>query len=219
MLSTVPPCFDADPWFGSLAAGPRGSLIGAARERRLEHGALVYGAGDAPNGFWAVIEGEVRLKGYPAPGMEFLALAVRPGGWFGEVSTIDGGPRPHDAVAFGVTRLLHVSMASFTRLASETPALYHDLARLVCRRERMALDFVSRFLAMPGHVRLARLLLVLTAVDAPDLHMRQEDLAIMLGVSRQTLNRHLGILAASGAIDRSYGRVRVNDRSWLRDCS
>lgn len=202
---------DADDWFASLPVDRRDRLLNVARSRTVASGTLAYALGDPPNGLWAVVQGQVRLIGYPAPGLEFLALILRPGTWFGEVSTIDGGPRPHEAVAFGETRLLHVPTPAFHRLAAEVPALYHDLGRLVCQHQRVALDFIGQTVALPLGVRIARLLLSRADDDGGVLHLRQEDIAGMLSVSRQTLNRHLGTLADAGMIERAYARIRICD--------
>lgn len=205
---------DADSWFGSLPPERRTALLGEARVRTLAAGATIYAAGDPPNGLWAVVAGEVRLTGHPVAGHEVLALILRPGTWFGEVSTLDGGPRPHDATAFGPVRVLHVPMAAFHRLAEAIPGLYHDLGRLVCQHQRVALDFIAQTIALPLPARIARLLADRADQDA-GLRVRQEDLAAMLNVSRQTLNRHLARLAAAGLVRLSYGRIEVADAARL----
>ncbi len=209
---------DADRWFRSLTPERRDALLAEARVRAVPAGALIYAMGDPPNGLWAVIEGQVRLKGHPAvAGAEFLALILRPGTWFGEVSTLDGGPRPHDAAAFGPARVLHVPMAAFHRAADALPALYHDVGRLVCQHQRIALDFITETLSLPPAARVARLLTGRGHEDAGLLHMRQEEIAVMLGMSRQTVNRHLRNLERQGVIALGYGRIAVRDRAALCD--
>ena len=83
-----------------------------------------------------------------------------------------------------------------------------------CQHERIALEFIAQ-ISMPPRSRIARLLLTRTTADAPDLTLRQEDIAVMLGVSRQTMSRHLADLAAAGVIRLSYGSIRVLARSAL----
>jgi CRP/FNR family transcriptional regulator, cyclic AMP receptor protein len=202
-------------WFGTLSQEHRRALIEAGRGVSVSGGEAVYRQGDLPNGLWGVVTGEVRLLGYPTPGSELLALTVQPGGWFGEVSMIDGGPRPHDAVAHGPARLHHVSPAALSQLAARVPLIYHDVARLACQHQRAALDYISRALTLSTEARLAQLLLGLTRAEAGELALRQEDVAAMLGVSRQTLSRHLGVLATAGCIARSYARITVMDRASL----
>jgi CRP-like cAMP-binding protein len=107
-------------------------------------------------------------------------------------------------------------MAAFARAAERMPALYHDVGRLVCQHQRIALEFIAETLSLPVAARLAKLLL--GRLDDADgvLHVRQEEVAVMLGVSRQTLNRHLRALAAQGAIRLAYARIAIVDRAVLR---
>lgn len=203
-----------DAWFGALPPDRRDALILNGRTSRAADGAGIYATGDPPNGLWAVLEGQVRLKHYPSPGLESLALALTPGNWFGEVSAIDGGPRPHDAIAHGSVRLLHVTMPALARLAVAMPLIYHDLGKLACRHERIALEFIAQ-IGLPPRSRIARSILTRTTADAPDLHLRQEDIAVMLGLSRQTMNRQLAAMAALGMVRLSYGSIRVLDRAAL----
>ena len=205
----------ADGWFGGLPAERRTLLLDQARIRTFESGALIYAIGEPPNGLWAVIDGQVRLKGYPAPGLEFLALILRPGTWFGEVSTLDGGPRPHDAAAFGQTRMLNVPMEAFHRLARAQPAFHRDLGLLVCQHQRVALEFIAQTVAVPLDMRLARLLAGRAGEGRQALNLRQEDLAVMLSVSRQTLNKRLQALARMGLIALAYARIDVLDHGRL----
>ena len=81
----------------------------------------IYRLGDAPNGLWVVLTGEVRLISYPVDGAEMLGLILRTGRWFGELSVLDGGPRPHDAVVVGPTRLAHATPAAIQALTDADP--------------------------------------------------------------------------------------------------
>lgn len=207
---------DADDWFGGLPAERRDLLLSQAHVRAFEVGGRIYSVDDEPNGLWAVLDGEVRLKGYPAAGLEFLALILRPGAWFGETSTLDDGPRPHDAVAVSPSRLLNVPMGTFRRLVAEAPLLYLDVARLLCRHQRFALDFIGETVALPLDVRLAKLLLNRSRTMSDGLELRQDELAVMLSVSRQTLNGRLRRLAEVGVIRLGYGRIEVLNPARLQ---
>lgn len=204
-----------DGWFGQIPFDRRALLLAEAQTRSVEKGARLYGAGDPPNGLWAVLKGEIRLKGYPAAGLELLAPILRPGTWFGEVSTIDGLPRPTDATAFERARVLHLPMAGFARAAAAAPELYRDLAVLACQHQRVALGFIAQTIAHPVRVRLALILAGQTQDGRDTLNIRQEDLAGMVGVSRQTLNRHLNALAREGVIRLAYAGITVRDRARL----
>jgi len=202
---------EADDWFGHIPPDRRALLLAEALVRSLAAGARLYDFGDPPNGLWAVIDGEVRLKGYPAPGLEMLAPILRPGTWFGETSTLDGLPRPTDAVAVEPARVLHVSMAAFERAAAIAPILYRDVGVLACQHQRTALGFIAQTVARPVRGRLALLVAGLSRDGREAVRMRQEDLAMLVGVSRQTLNRHLKALEADGVIGLAYASITVRD--------
>jgi CRP/FNR family transcriptional regulator, cyclic AMP receptor protein len=208
---------EADAWFGQILLERRRLLLAEAQVRSVPAGERLYSAGDPPNGLWAVIEGEVRLKGYPTAGLELLAPILRPGTWFGELSTIDGLPRPTDATAVEPTRVAHVPMAAIARATVASPELYRDLAVLACWHQRITLGFIGQTIAHSPRVRLAILLAGLAQDRQGVLQIRQEDLAVLVGVSRQTLNRHLKVMERDGVLDLAYAEIRVRDLPRLLD--
>lgn len=217
MLSDDHAILEADPWFGAVPAGRRALLLAQATTRSVAAGTRLYGVGDPPDGLWAVLDGQVRLMGYPAVGAELVVLIMGPGTWFGELSTLDAGPRPHDAIAFGPARVLHIGIEAFRRLARDTPELWWDIALLACAHQRASLAFVMNTLAQPIPVRLARTLVgMVRAAGGDSVALRQEDIAAMIGVSRQTLNKALKAMERAGVIAVEYARIRVVDAEGLR---
>lgn len=205
----------ADPWFATMAAERREALLREARVELLAAGARIYGLGDPPNGLWAVLEGQIRLKGLSVNGAELLALIVRPGTWFGELSTLDGLSRPHEATAFGSARLLHVPMPAFTRAAASQPGLYRDLGLLVCAHQRTALRFIANSIGQSIRVRLALALLRASVAGDGSVIIRQDELAAIVGIARQTLNRHLKTFERAGIVAVAYARIRILDMAGL----
>lgn len=205
-----------DAWFGGIEAGRRDRLVAASTVVAKADGARIYATGDAPNGLWGVIEGRIRLLDYPRAGAEVLIRSLAPGEWFGEISIIDGGPRPQDAVAAGPTVLAHLSPGALASLATTTPEIYRDLARLACVHQRAALAFIGQRVALPIRARVATALLQ-AAPDAAEagLAVRQAELAVIVGVSRQTLNRTLKTLEREGAIRLGYARIDILDPARL----
>lgn len=202
---------EADGWFGQISPERRVQLVAEAQVRPVAEGARLYGTGDPPNGLWAVLEGKVQLKGYPAVGMELRLPTFGPGSWFGETSTLDGLPRQTDAVAFEAGRVLHIPPAAVTRAAEAQPELYRDLGVLACQHQRVALSFIAMTMAHPVPVRLALLLAGQSQDGCVVTKMRQEDLAMLVGVSRQTLNRRLNALQRKNIVRLAYGEITVLD--------
>jgi CRP/FNR family transcriptional regulator, cyclic AMP receptor protein len=206
---------EADSWFSRIPDERRRLLLEEATVRSLAAGARIYGAGDPPGGLWAVVEGQVQLKGYPAVGLELPLPAFGPGTWFGETSTLDGLPRQTDAAAVETSRVLHVSEAAVARAAATAPALYRDLGALASLRQRMALAFYALSAAHPVGDRLALILAGLSQDGRSAVRMRQEDLARLVGVSRQTLNRHLRALERCGIVQLAYAEITILELSCL----
>lgn len=166
---------------------------------------------------WAVVEGQVRLRAYPVSGAEVLIRILGAGSWFGELSTLDGGPRPQDAAAFGPAIVLNIPSGVFSRLAEREPAYYRDLGLLACAHQRAALAFIGQRVSQPMVVRLAKALLGASRdVGSEDLALRQAELAVLVGVSRQTLNRELKKFERDGILSAGYGRVVIRDLTRLR---
>lgn len=206
---------EADSWFGQIPPQRRALLLSEAQVRTVASDTRLYGAGDLSNGLWAVLEGQVQLKGYPAAGLELLLPILSPGTWFGETSTLDGLPRPTDAIALESARVVHLPMVALARAAAAAPELYRDLGVLACQHQRVALGFIAQTVAHPVRIRLALLLAGQSQDGRAVLKMRQEDLAMLVGVSRQTLNRHLNALERDGVIRLAYAEITVLDLTRL----
>ena len=206
---------EADGWFSRVPHERRRLLLEEATVRSLAAGARIGDAGDPPGGLWAVLEGRVQLKGYPAVGLDLPLPVLGPGTWFGETSTLDGLPRQTDATAVEPSRVLHVSEAAVARAAAAAPGLYRDLGALASLRQRMALAFYALSAAHPVGVRLALILAGLSQDGRAAVRMRQEDLARLVGVSRQTLNRRLRALERGGIVQLAYAEITILDLSRL----
>ena len=207
----------ADRWFAAIAPERQQRLVRRGRVRTLADGGRLCAIGDPPDGLYAVLEGDVRLVSNTAAGQESVALMMGPGAWFGGLSAVDGGPRTHDAVAVGPSRVLHVAQGDLDRATAEDPLIWRELALLIAAYHRAATAVLAQTLTQPLMVRLARSLAA-AARARPDevLRLRQEELAAMHGVSRQTVNKALKRLATAGMVEVAYGRIAVLDPARLR---
>lgn len=213
---------ERNAWFRGLPAALAQGILAEGRLRRFDD-QLIYAAGDAPNGLFALISGEVRVVQTTQEGRSALLMIGSPGVWFGETAMIDGEPRSSDATAYGRVELLHISPAAFRRLTADNAAHYAAFARQVCDQYRKAMDFIVTTSSLPLRVRLAQRLVGLArghgkAVRggvAIDLRLSQETLADTVGVSRQTLNRALKRMETEGMISVGYGAVTVRDAAAL----
>src|SRR3546814_18157773 len=98
-----------DSWFGSLPEEHKGALLSAAQQHEFPDGGHVYRIGDPPNGLHAVVHGQVRLISSPVAGQEQRNMIVKRRRWFGELSVINDGERPQDALDPAETTPLSVA--------------------------------------------------------------------------------------------------------------
>ncbi|MBB1608632.1 MULTISPECIES: Crp/Fnr family transcriptional regulator [unclassified Pseudomonas] len=209
-------------WFQHLPAELREALGQAAIVRRLPAGQRLFARGDAPCGLYCVVEGRMRVGAVGASGKEALLALVEAPNWFGEICLFDGQPRTHDAYAEGPTTLLQVPLPALHALLAEKPQYWRDFALLMSHKLRLAFTVLEEQALLPAAQRLARRLLMLAAsygeaqASQRELHLPQEQLAAMLGLSRQTTNHLLKELEARGVLRLSYAGIEILDVHGLR---
>ncbi|MGA0607394.1 Crp/Fnr family transcriptional regulator [Phenylobacterium sp. VNQ135] len=207
-------------WIADLPLKTRARLASAARLRELKDGEAVFRAGDPPDGLFGVIDGQVRLILHSAAGQPLLNHLAEAGDWFGEISTLDRQPRLNEAICSGPTRIAHVRQDEAERLMREEPEILRALATLAARHHRAAVAFAARALMQPLGAQVAYALLSLARKarrrdGSGRLYVRQEDVASMLGVSRQAVAVQLRSLRDRGAIALGYGAIEVRDQARL----
>jgi len=215
-------------WFGQLAPERAQALLAAGRLKRLAAGETLFLRGDAADGLFAVLDGSLRISGNTADGKEAILSIIDAPQWFGEIAVFDGLPRTHDAVAESATRLLHVPAHALDGLLQVDPLWWRDLGQLMALRARLVLIGMEDLALHPAEVRLARRLLMLVqagpqAQAGQMLHhlppvvlsIGQQQLGMMLSLSRQTVNQLLHGLQAQGIVQVAYGRIELRDMAGL----
>ena len=210
---------NANPWFAGLPLPDRRALLAACERQRLAPGEMLFRQGDAvPAGsgaFYGVVSGGIKASSLREDGKEAILAVLEPGNWFGEISLLDGLPRTHDATAAGEAEVLVLPRAGFDRMMKR-PAFALAVCRMLAARVRSLYGMVEDATLRSTRARVARRLLLLARGDAtqardprPVVPVSQEALAMMLGVSRQTLSKELQAMARSGAIALGYGRIEI----------
>jgi CRP/FNR family transcriptional regulator, cyclic AMP receptor protein len=209
-------------WFAGLPEPMQTGLLDGALLSAVAAGQLVLARGDEPSGLYAVVDGAVRVSGQSESGREVLHMVVEPPSWFGELSVIDGLPRTQDATADVASELLHVPQRVLEAMLSAEPRYWQHIATMVAHKLRLAMLALEDVAQVPALVRLARRLTLLIEGYGDHTHqrrtveLRQEQLAMMLNVSRQTVNQLLKELEARGLVKLAYGEVEILEASALR---
>ncbi|PSS47636.1 Crp/Fnr family transcriptional regulator [Pseudomonas sp. BBP2017] len=209
-------------WFKHLPRSLQDSLVQLTRLRELAPGQYLFQRGDAPCGLYAVLAGSMRVGAVSSEGKEALLTLVEAPQWFGEISLFDGQPRTHDAQAEGSVRLLWIPQAALLSLLAQQPEHWRDFALLMSQKLRLvfvALEHQSLLAAAPRVAH--RLLQIADGYGEMDncrrvLQLSQEQLALMLALSRQTTNQILKSLQQEGALRLGYGEIEILDLARLQ---
>ena len=214
---------ESGSWFSRLSAPLREAILGRSQVRRVEDGAILSARGAPAEDWCGVARGAVRVSSVSLVGKQVTLTYVEPGTWFGDIALFDGMPRTHDAHAHGATTLLVVRKADFKELLSLHVELYEALLRLNCRRLRLLFDTVEDLNTLPLAARLAKQILLLArsyGVAEGDeirigLQLAQEDIAQLLGASRQRVNQELKSFEREGAVRIEPTRLVVLSKAKL----
>lgn len=213
-------------WFSSLSPSLRHDILRCAYARRFKDGDLICARGDPPEEWSAVARGAVRVSSTSITGKQVTLTYVEPGIWFGDVAIFDGDRRTHDAYAHGDTTMLSVSRGDLRKILSQHVELYEALLRLHARRIRQLYGLVEDLNTLPLRARLAKQLMHLVrSYGVPSLadggevriglHLAQEELAQLLGASRQRVNQELKAMERDEVIRIEPGGLVVRNREAL----
>jgi CRP-like cAMP-binding protein len=214
---------ESGPWFSKLSPALREAILARTTVRRMPDGATLGARGTPALEWIAVAKGAVRVSSVSLSGKQVTLTYVEPGTWFGDIALFDGQPRTHDASAHGETTLLIVRKADFKELLAQHVELYDALLRLNCRRLRVMFDTIEDLNTRPLAARLAKQVLLLArrygVQDGEEtrigLQLAQEDLAQLLGASRQRVNQELKGFERDGAVRIEPTRLVVLSKDKL----
>ena len=214
-------------WFSKLSLKLKSAILSRTVVRRLSDGNPLATRGSAAEEWCGVALGAVRISTVSLSGKQVTLTYAEPGTWFGDIALFDGLPRTHDADAHGLTTLLVVRKPDFKDLLAQHVELYDALLRLNCRRLRLMFDQFEDLNTRPLQARLAKQLLLLARSygvrvgNGPGeeirigLELAQEDLAHLLGASRQRVNQELKGFEREGALRVEPTRLVVLARDKL----
>jgi CRP-like cAMP-binding protein len=214
---------EAGAWFSKLSQDLRTAILARSNVRRLADAASLATRGAMAEEWCGVARGAVRISTVALSGKQVTLTYAEPGTWFGDIALFDGLPRTHDADTHGDTTLLVVRKRDFKDLLAQHVELYDALLRLNCRRLRLMFDQFEDLNTRPLQARLAKQILLLARsygmVQGDEIRIKlalaQEDLAQLLGASRQRVNQELKGFERDGAVRVEPTRLVVLSREKL----
>lgn len=190
--------------------------------RRIPHGEVIVQQGEVVTSLFLVTAGAVRLSSVTASGREVVVGLLCQGDLFGE-SALLGNPSQVRAQAVGPTTLLALPSTSLRAILERNPETAEQLLRLIAARLHRTSAALEDALAADVPARVAGRLRELArqhGVPSPGgvrlrIPLTQDELARMVGASRESVNRTVGALSARGLVRSSGRRLFITDPEAL----
>jgi CRP/FNR family cyclic AMP-dependent transcriptional regulator len=216
------------PMFSSLDDDSLSALARHCRRRIFRANQSIFNEGDPGHSLYVIVFGRVNIQTSTSAG-EVVHIATRvPGEQFGELSLIDQKPRMADAITADESILLILERDAFMRCIKASPAIALGVMSSLADRLREAAEQLESQQGLSVSGRLAEALLELAkehGLPDPeggtliDIKLTQDSLAAQIGCKRETINRAISGLRATGAI-RNRGRsIIITDAEKLRQFS
>nr|WP_212753909.1 Crp/Fnr family transcriptional regulator [Brevibacterium luteolum] len=209
--------------FAGLDDESTSALLKFMKPRSLRRGTVLFREGDSGNELYIVSTGKLKVGRESPDGRENLLSVVGPGEMIGELTLFDPGTRSTTVTAVSQTELLSLEHNDLMTWLEERPQAAMNLLRALAQRLRRTNDTVGDlvFSDVPG--RVAKALLDLAerfGKQGPDgtlvAHdLTQEELAQLVGASRETVNKALADFAARGWLRLEARAVVILDQERL----
>ena len=211
------------PLFSALDAEAAAALRASMAEMRVQRGGIIFAEGEAGERMYVVLDGKVKLGQTSPDGRESLLAVLGPGEVFGELSLFDPGPRTATATAVTDTVVVGLGHADLRPWLTGRPEVAESLLPALAQRLRRTNEALADlvFSDVPG--RVAKQLLDLAdkfGQPGPDgvlVHhdLTQEELAQLVGASRETVNKALADFTQRGWVEVDQRQVLLIDMERL----
>ena len=225
MLADLPEVLSRNQVLGLLSPHDLQTVLGFARRVAFDKGATVFHKGDPGDALYAILSGRVGISSSSGLGKQVFLNILDAGEVFGEIALLDGGQRTAQAMVMEPTVLLRIDRARFLPFLEDRPRLCLRLMELLCDRLRWTSDIIESVIFLDIPRRLAKRILLLADDHGCDaggdvqvaVGLSQEDLANMLGATRESVNKVLRAFQQQGLVAYRRGVLRVLNREALQE--
>ncbi len=194
-----------------------------ARTRTFAKGEAIYLPSDQSNGAFLLGSGRVRICSTTPDGKQAILGFVKAGELFGEMSLVQSGYREERAEAAEACQVVLLPADELQRLMSECSDLSLGITKLIGVRRRRIERRLRSLLFRSNRERLGYLLLDLIeqfGKKCPngtliDVRLSHQELASIIGSTRESVTINLGEFQAEGLIQQSRMRIVVIDLGLL----
>ena len=202
--------------FSGLNEEELAELAGMAIERGFMPGEFIFWEGDAPDWFYIVAEGQVKILKHSSLGKEFIVAFFGPGEMFGEVAVFEDKPYPASAQAAAKTKVLAITREDFLSFLAGRPQVALRIINVLGGRLRDAQNRLRDLAGERVEQRIARTLFMLSSKLGTTLPFTRQEIADMAGTTTETAIRVMSHLKERGIIRSARGKITILDEVKLR---
>ena len=208
-------------FFAETPADVLSAISAQAQVRTLQRGDVLFNEGDTPDALFVVLSGRIAIAigNKPLDSRESMLALMETGDLFGELGMLDKGPRSAMARAIESSSVLRIAYEPVLAQINSAPNMLWGVIKLLASRLRVMDEVLadSVFLDVTGRTA-KRLLELSSGKDQFVLPVTQEELAGMVGASRERVNKAIASFIRLGWLeqhDRQY-KILMRDRLSVR---
>lgn len=207
------------PLFADLEPAEIDLLYRLVKTRVYSKGAIILQEDDPGEAMFMIVSGRAKVVHLSEDGREIILDILGQGDFFGEMALLDQEPRSANVTAVGLTELLVLERSVFLDQVKRAPAIAIKMLIELSRRLRRADEKIQDLVLLDVYGRVARTLLRLARLQGKPLEdgfiitrrPTHQELADMIGASRETVSRVLADLNRRGVV-RSNGRMLIIEK-------
>ena len=212
------------PLFTDLADEDIRALMTIARKRTFRSGEIIFHRDDPGQVLYVIKEGKVKIYLISPDGQEISLVVFGKGECFGEFAILDDLPRSANAIALEKVECYTLQRSDFHNAIMKNPKIAIQILEVLTKRLRTTNQMVEDLIFLDVYGRVAKKLLELAETHGTqvedgvriDMRLTQQDLASMVGASRESVNKVLGYFTDKKFISTDKHKITLHRTSDLK---
>ena len=206
------------PLFAGLADEDIDELMSVAKRRTFRSGEVIFHREDPGQVLYVIKEGKVKISLISPDGQEISLVVFGKGECFGEFALLDGLPRSADAVAMEKVECYTLQRSDFHKAIMKNPKIAIQVMEVLSKRLRSTDQMVEDLIFLDVYGRVAKKLLELADTHGTkvengiriDVRLTQQELASMVGSSRESVNKVMGYFTDKNFISTDKHKITLH---------
>ena len=206
------------PLFAGLADEDIRELMSVAKRRTFRSGEVIFHREDPGQVLYVIKEGKVKISLISPDGQEISLVVFGKGECFGEFAILDGLPRSADAIAMEKVECYTLQRSDFHKAIMKNPKIAIQVMEVLSKRLRSTDQMVENLIFLDVYGRVAKKLLELADTHGTkvengiriDVRLTQQELASMVGSSRESVNKVMGYFTDKNFISTDKHKITLH---------